>query len=300
MYSLEELEAEQRRRQRQPSTKPPTVGDLTAALGDTPPEPPPENIDKLELVRSGLRGATLGASDALGAGAATLMALPQALRQQAARQRASGQQPDLIKAIAEGVPETYRDIRDTLTYQEEAAQQAAPKAQQAAALGGAAATLGAGLAPRALKAAGPLARSTQAALQRGRQRLGTGARGGKPRFRRTAEGEWVPLNKAAEKVLKKSQRQQSARDAATLGAEVDLAEAVLGGDATPENALAGAAAGQAFPKTFQQLFTNTPLGRLVASRAAGRVIGEKWRPYVYSGMHPATRRAVNKLVKGED
>lgn len=269
-----------------------------------PPEKPSEMYPGMHTDRSVLRGMTMGLSDPIGAGIATAMAFPQTLRQQAQRHREEGVEPDLIRAITEGVPETYRDIRGTLAMEEEQAAAYDPELQGQAEMFG----TGAGLVAAT---AGPLKAATSAALKRGAAKLGgagakyqsarAAAKAAKaPRWRMGPDGKPMAMNKAAEKVLKKALRKEARRKGAKAGAALDTADMFLGDDqdVVPGFTAAGAAAGSLFPKTVKRIVGNTPLGRLMMARAVGKVVGKKWEPYIYTASHPATRRPFIDFIKG--
>lgn len=267
------------------------------------PEKPSELYPGMHVDRSVLRGMTMGASDAIGSGIATAMAFPQTLRREAQQHREEGVEPDLWRAITEGVPETYRDIRGTIAHEQEMAEAYDPERQGQAEMFGA----GAGLVAAT---AGPLSGATKAAMQRGAAKLGgynakrqtaraAAKAAKKPRFKMSADGP-VPMNKAAEKVLKKSLRKQSRKSGAEVGATLDMVDMFAGDDqdVVPGFTAAGAVAGSVFPKTVKRLVTNTPLGRLMMARAVGKFVGKKWEPYLYTAGHPATRRVMEDLVRG--
>jgi len=157
-----------------------------------------------------------------------------------------------------------------------------------------------------------LSRAAQAAMQRGAARVGGGAAGvagkaaqgartasrTKPRFKANPDGTYTPLNRAANKVAKKSTRKQAVKDGTVAGAEWDLADAMLHQEHTPDTAALGAISGAVLPSAVRNLVVNTPVGRLLASRALSKVVGQKYQPYIYTGMHPATRRGMSKFVTG--
>lgn len=286
-----------------------TMLDALRLAGPSKPKPTVSSRDKLlGAVRSGLEGMTLGTSDAIGAGVATAMAFPQTLRQQAQRQRDAGREVDLIDAIRTGVPETYRDIRGTLQMEEDNFEAAHPDLARGMELGGGAAMLAAGTLPALARTAAPLAAGTRAALARGSARVGgkgaaaaSAAKAAKPRFRPNPDGTYTAMNDAAKELVKnmgKVNRKQVIKDSATLGAEYDVAESLISGDHSPDATIAAAAAGAVFPKSIRNLLINTPLSRLILARGASKVIGQKYQPYIYTGSHPATRRALKEVFKG--
>lgn len=245
--------------------------------------------EALETARSGLRGMTMGVSDPAGAALAATMA-----------------------AVKDGDNwgDAYKDIRGTLRYQQGEFEEENPDVAMGAELAGGGAMLGAALGPSVVRAAGPLSRATSAALSRGAARVGGTAKRGaqavrgagkaKPKFKVTSDGP-VPMNKAAEKALKKANkvtRRTGAAEGASAGAAIDAVEGLHDGDVMPgDKAAYGAVLGAVLPNSVARILVNTPIGRLASSRVAGKVLGQKTQPWVYTGMHPATRRAVLDLLK---
>lgn len=315
MATLEELEAELARRQQKGSTnnaatqnlgqqQGPSAGqgysyrDMLRAATLAKEEEGKNKIDTadeaLETVRSGLRGMTMGVSDPAGAALAATMA-----------------------AVKDGTNwgDTYKDIRGTLRYQQGEFEEDNPKIAAGAELAGGGAMLGAALGPSVVKAAGPLTRATSAALGRGAARVGGSAQRGtqaargaakaKPKFKVGTEADgtvkWTPLNRAAKKQARQAKRKGRlvmGAEGAQLGAEADVLEGLHDGDIMPgDKAALGAIAGATLPSSMARLLFNTPVGRLASSRAAGKIIGQRLQPWVYTGMHPATRRAVIDLLK---
>lgn len=261
--------------------------------------------DYRQVVRQGLEGATLGASNVVGSAVATGAAFPQVLKRYG----------NLKEAVVEGLPEAYRDIRGALQAEEDEFTERNPNLARNAERVGTAASLVAGGTPLVRAGAGGLKRATQAALARGRAKVrgtgvnastaassgSSGARTGgaaKPRFRQNADGTITPLNKAASRAAAKHSRRQATRDGATLGAEYDLAESLVSGEHMPDATLTGAAAGVVLPSAVRKLVADTPLGRLLLARGASKLIGQKYQPYLYTGYHPTTRRHLKKALGG--
>ena len=228
--------------------------------------------------RAALRGMTMGASDAIGSAVA---ALPAGLAK-----GWSGEGP--------GFEEVYDDIRETTQYQEDQYADRSPEVKNLLEAGGAVSTI----------AASGLPRATAGALQRGAARVG--AKGVKPVVKPRVRGTTAELSAAGQAAPKVSRLKEAAHGAGE-GAALDAGQLVFGGDVNPDMTAAGAGLGFVFPRSARKVWegakrfakhaTDTPAARMATSRVAGKVVGQKAKPWAYTLSHPATVDKAKGLLK---